>query len=77
MAKQPHSSTMGRKSYRYTGPVTPLDIEGEKTRMLFPGASYTGLPEDHPIVSNLIARKLLIAETGAAEVVGGTQSEGA
>lgn len=52
-----------KKSFRYTGPVTPLDIDGE-TKMLFPGTSYTGLPEDHPIVSNLIEKKLLIAETG-------------
>ena len=59
MAKQPQN----RKSYTYTGPITHLEIEGE-TRMLFPGTSYTGLPEDHPIVSNLIERELLIAETG-------------
>ena len=75
MAKQPQSQS--RKSYRYTGPVTPLDIEGQKTRMLFPGASYTELPEDHPIVSNLIERELLIAEIPSAEVVGGPLSEGA
>lgn len=62
MAKQPQT----RKSYRYTGPVTPLDIEGEKTRMLHPGVSYTDLPEDHPIVANLIARRILVAETDAA-----------
>lgn len=77
MAKQPQISSMVKKSYRFTGPVTPLDIEGQNTRMLFPGASYTELPEDHPIVSNLIERELLIAEIPSAEVVGGSQSEGA
>lgn len=61
MAKMPQT----RKSYRYTGPVTPLEIEGEKTRMLHPGVSYTDLPEEHPIVSNLIARRVLVAETDA------------
>ncbi|PYE87505.1 hypothetical protein [Phyllobacterium leguminum] len=65
MAKQPQN----RKSYRYTGPVTPLDIEGEPTRMLFPGTSYTGLPEDHVIVSNLIDRKLLVAEYGETAAI--------
>ena len=62
MAKQPQN----RKSYRYSGPVTPLDIAGEKTRMLHPGTSYTDLPEDHPTVANLIARRILVAETDEA-----------
>lgn len=65
-----------QKSYRYTGPVTPLDIEGEKTRMLHPGVSYTDLPEEHPIVANLIARLVLVAETDAA-VAPADASEGA
>lgn len=52
-----------KKPFRYTGPVTPLELNGE-TKMLFPGTSYTDLPNDHPIVSNLIEKKLLVAETG-------------
>lgn len=64
MAKQ----AQNRKSYTYSGPVTALDpvgdIGGAESRILFPGTSYTDLAEDHPIVGNLIARKLLIAETG-------------
>lgn len=75
MAKQPQSAA--RKSYRYTGPVTPLDIEGEPTRMLFPGTSYRDLPEDHPIVSNLIARKLLTVETDKAAAPADATAEGA
>lgn len=65
MAKQAQT----RKSYRYTGPVTPLDIQGEKTRMLHPGVSYTDLPEEHPIVANLIARRVLVAETDLADAL--------
>ncbi|MGV1803840.1 hypothetical protein ACQZ6A_18400 [Agrobacterium vitis] len=60
------AKTPARQSYLYSGPVTPLDIEGE-SRMLFPGTSYRDLPEDHPIVTNLIERKLLVAETVKAE----------
>ena len=59
MAKTP----LNRKSYRYSGPVTPLEADGT-TRMLFPGTSYADLPEDNDTVKNLIARKLLIVETG-------------
>ena len=59
MAKQP----LNRKSYRYSGPITPLEADGN-TRMLFPGTSYTDLPDENDIVKNLIERKLLIAETG-------------
>lgn len=55
-----------RQSYRYSGPVTPLGIEGD-CRMLFPGASYRDLPVDHPVINNLIERKLLVAETTQAE----------
>lgn len=62
MAKSPAN----RQSYRYTGPVTPLDIEGRDTRMLFPGTSYQDLPADNEIVSNLIERELLVAETSAS-----------
>jgi hypothetical protein len=62
MAKTP----LNRKSYRYTGPITPLEADGT-TRMLFPGASHTDLPEENDIVKNLIERKLLIAETGKEE----------
>lgn len=67
MAKPPLNSTTGQKSYRYFGPVTPLDIAGDEPRMLFPGKSYDGLPEDHHIVRNLIERKLLAAEAGTAD----------
>lgn len=62
MAKSPQN----RKSYRYTGPVTPLAGDGNN-RMLFPGTSYADLPEENPTVKNLIERKLLVAETGKDE----------
>ena len=62
MAKSP----LNRKSYRYSGPVTPLEADGT-SRMLYPGTSYTDLPEENDTVKNLIARKLLIAETGKEE----------
>lgn len=74
MAKTPQQT---RQSYLYSGPVTPLDIEGQTTRMLFPGASYRDLPEDNVIVANLIERKLLVAETGTATPAAETQAEGA
>ncbi|MCA1492704.1 hypothetical protein I6F11_17425 [Ensifer sp. NBAIM29] len=70
MAKSP-----AKQSYRYTGPVTPLDLGGSEPKMLFPGTSYRDLPEDNPTVKNLIARKLLIAETQA--VAEPASSEGA
>jgi hypothetical protein len=60
MAKTPQAS---KQSYRYCGPVTPLDIDGT-TRMLFPGTSYRDLPDDNITVKNLIERRLLVAETG-------------
>lgn len=73
MAKSPAN----RQSYCYTGPVTPLDVDGQSTRMLFPGTSYQDLPTDNPIVSNLIARELLVAETSAsATPVAPTTNEG-
>lgn len=59
MAKTPQAS---KQSYRYCGPVTPLDINGS-TRMLFPGTSYRDLPDNNTIVQNLIERRLLMAET--------------
>lgn len=62
MAKSP----LNRKSYRYSGPVTPLEADGT-SRMLFPGTSYIDLPEENDTVKNLIERKLLIAETGKEE----------
>lgn len=62
MAKTP----VNRESYLYKGPVTPLEAGGA-ARMLFPGTSYTDLPEENDIVKNLIERKLLIAETGKDE----------
>ncbi|UXT99445.1 hypothetical protein [Agrobacterium tumefaciens] len=62
MAKQP----LNRKSYRYSGPITPLEADGT-SRMLFPGTSYVDLPVENDIVKNLIERKLLIAETGDGE----------
>jgi hypothetical protein len=66
MAKAPQAL---KKSYRYCGPVTALDIEGQAaTRMLFPGTSYRDLPDDSPIVKNLIERRLLVAETGTTAV---------
>lgn len=65
MAKQPSS----KQSYRYDGPVTSFDVEVQKTRNLFPGRSYSDLPEEHPIIANLIERKLLVPETTAAEPV--------
>lgn len=70
MAKQSND----KKSYRYDGPVTSFDVTVEKTRTLFPGRSYSDLPEEHPIIANLIERKLLVSETTAAEPVA---SEGA
>ncbi|MGV1939522.1 hypothetical protein ACQZ5D_03535 [Agrobacterium sp. 22-211-1] len=73
MAKQP----VNRKSYRYSGPITPLEAAGT-TRMLFPGTSYTDLPDENDIVKNLIERKLLIAETGDDEAApADTSAEGA
>lgn len=62
MAKSP----VNRKSYLYKGPVTPLEADGT-SRMLYPGTSYIDLPEENDTVKNLIARKLLIAETGKDE----------
>lgn len=77
MAKSP-----ARQSYLYKGPVTPLEVPGHETKMLFPGTSYRDLPTDSDIVKNLIARKLLIAEdlsatAGAATPVTTTLTEGA
>lgn len=63
MAKSPASA---KQPYLYKGPVTPLEIEGHEAKMLFPGTSYRDLPTDSDIVKNLIARKLLVAEDGAA-----------
>ncbi|WCK24626.1 hypothetical protein [Agrobacterium pusense] len=63
MAKQPQGQTSPKQSYLYKGPITPLEAAGA-SRMLFPGTSYTDLPEGNDIVKNLIERKLLIAETG-------------
>lgn len=61
MAKTPQAS---KQSYLYSGPVTALDVEGQASRMLFPGTSYRDLPDDNTIVQNLIERRLLVAETG-------------
>lgn len=61
MAKTPQAP---KQSYRYSGPVTPLDVEGQASRMLFPGTSYRDLPDDNAIVQNLIERRLLVAEIG-------------
>ncbi|QCM10905.1 hypothetical protein CFBP6625_11510 [Agrobacterium tumefaciens] len=73
MAKSP----LNRKSYRYSGPVTPLEADGT-SRMLFPGTSYIDLPEENDTVKNLIERKLLIAETGKEEAApADTSAEGA
>lgn len=60
MAKTPQAL---KQSYRYCGPVTPLDVDGT-SRMLFPGTSYRDLPDNNTIVKNLIERRLLVAETG-------------
>lgn len=55
MAKQPL-----KKGLIYSGPTTPLDIEGrDEPVMLVPGKSYPDLPETHPIVVNLTERGLL------------------
>lgn len=55
-----------RSEYTYTGPVTSFDESPDHTRSLFPGRSYTDLPVQHPIIANLIERKLLTAELGEA-----------
>ncbi|MBB4954394.1 hypothetical protein H4S14_004159 [Agrobacterium vitis] len=68
MAKTPQSP---KQSYRYSGPVTPLEIDGT-SRMLFPGTSYRDLPDDDAIVKNLIERKLLVAETGTTDAATAT-----
>lgn len=52
-----------KEAYTYHGPVTSFDLPDGSEKNLFPGRSYQGLPTDHPIVSNLIERKLLVAET--------------
>ncbi|MCM2291091.1 hypothetical protein NAC44_01950 [Allorhizobium sp. BGMRC 0089] len=83
MAKTPQAPQHPLKqSYRYSGPVTALDVEGEASRLLFPGTSYRDLPDDSIVVQNLIERRLLVAETGtndAATVTAepSTASEGA
>ncbi len=61
------------KAFRYDGPVTPL---GNSDRMLFPGTSYSDLSVDDPVVKNLIARGVLIAENDAAETVGAEPETG-
>lgn len=69
------AKTPAKQSYLYDGPVTPLDVEGHPTKMLYPGRSYRDLPADSDIVKNLIARKLLVAEESTTSPV--TPTEGA
>ncbi|WP_375590200.1 hypothetical protein ABWH89_05050 [Hoeflea alexandrii] len=49
---------------RYVGPVSTLDLPAKAgkpaSRPLVTGETYSDLPADHPIVNNLIERKLLV-----------------
>lgn len=53
-----------KQAYLYSGPITPL--QGDDSRLLFPGKSYRDLPDTEQ-VRNLIERRLLVAEEGSAE----------
>lgn len=75
------AKSSSRQSYRYTGPVITQKI-GSADRTLFPGTSYQDLPPEDPIVKNLIARRVLIAETaelptGDSKALASVSSKGA
>lgn len=60
----PDPKTAVVNAWRYAGPVSTLDITGKDgkpaSRPLVTGETYSDLPADHPIVKNLIERKLLV-----------------
>lgn len=58
MAKKPKSpATAG---LTYLGPNTGFTDEAAKDVLLVKGRTYTDLPAEHPVVKNLVARKLLV-----------------
>lgn len=58
------AATAADTQLRYLGPVSTLDLPAKDgkpaSRSLVTGKTYSDLPADHPIVKNLIERKLLV-----------------
>lgn len=63
MAKSPRQTGA---ELTYSGPITPLHIEGCEPVMLHPGKTYSNLPADHPQVRRMIAREMLVPAPATA-----------